>query len=53
MRVEQVFAVGAPPENVFAFMAAPNNLSSPQTSVVEVEPLTDGPPRLAIGFESG
>jgi uncharacterized protein YndB with AHSA1/START domain len=46
MRIEQTFATGAPPEKVFAFMAAPANLRSWQTSVVEVEPLTDGPPRL-------
>jgi hypothetical protein len=37
--------VRRPPHEVFAYMVDPANLAAWQTSKVEVEPLTDGPPR--------
>jgi uncharacterized protein YndB with AHSA1/START domain len=45
MRVEQVFTVGRPPDEVFRYMTDPANLAAWQTSKVSVEPLSDGPPR--------
>jgi uncharacterized protein YndB with AHSA1/START domain len=45
MRIEQHFAVARPPAEVFAYMTDPANLAAWQDSKVEVEPLTEGPPR--------
>jgi carbon monoxide dehydrogenase subunit G len=45
MRVEQVFTVGRPPAEVFAYMTDPANVAAWQTSKVSVVPLTEGPPR--------
>jgi ligand-binding SRPBCC domain-containing protein len=40
--------VGAPPEDVFAFMSDPAHLAEWQTVKTSVRPLDDGPPRLGL-----
>ena len=45
MRVEQAFTVRRPPADVFAYMTDPANLKAWQPTKLEVEPLTEGPPR--------
>ncbi len=53
MRFEQTFTVQCPPEDVFAFMVAPDNLAKWQTVKTYVTPLTEGPPRLGYRVREG
>jgi carbon monoxide dehydrogenase subunit G len=50
---EQTFAVGRPPEDVFAFMVEPDNLAKWQTVKTYVTPLTEGLPRLGYRVREG
>jgi uncharacterized protein YndB with AHSA1/START domain len=50
MRITESFAIGQPPEVVFAYVTNPSNLAKWQTSKTRVEQLTDGPPGLGTRF---
>ena len=53
LRIDQTFSVSRPPEEVFAFMIAPENLAKWQTIKTHVTPLTEGPTRLGSRFREG
>jgi hypothetical protein len=53
VRISEKFAVGRPPDEVIAFMAAPENLAKWQTIKTQVTPLTNGPTRLGSRFREG
>ena len=48
MRIEQTFRVARPPEAVFDYLADPARIPEWQTSKLDVQPLTPGPPRLGF-----
>jgi uncharacterized protein YndB with AHSA1/START domain len=53
VQIEQTFIIARPPEDVFAFMAAPENLAKWQTIKTHVTPVSDGPPRLGYRVREG
>ena len=53
VRISQTFTIGAPPEDVFAFMVEPDNLAKWQTVKTFVRPETEGPPRLGYLVREG
>jgi carbon monoxide dehydrogenase subunit G len=53
MRIHESFSVARPPEAVFAFIVAPENLAKWQTIKTRVTPLTEGPTRLGSRFREG
>jgi uncharacterized protein YndB with AHSA1/START domain len=53
IRIDDTFTVARSPEDVFAFMAEPENLAKWQTVKTYVTPLTEGPTRLGSRFREG
>ena len=53
MRISDEFTIARPPEEVFGFMVAPENLAKWQTVKTSVTPLTEGPPRLGYRVREG
>src|SRR4051794_33440356 len=53
VRIQDTFTVNRLPQDVFAFMADPENLKRWQTVKTYVTPLTDGPTHLGSRFREG
>ena len=53
MRIQQTFSIARPPEAIFDFIAAPENLAKWQTIKTYVTPVTEGPTALGTRIREG